>query len=239
MKKTRYFLFLLSLFICFVATVNAETSTKNVTVGDVDEPIYSVEIHWSDMKFDWKYDEYYKYFKFTPNYACTPVTIDSARAAELNSKSSAYLNLFGLFTNSNCNVRNTETNYVSGNTYYEMSGGNDISVIDTSVNGKVKAKATFVPSTKYNWVNGLLTDAFGCFDDGDYNVCDYVQSSGNEETLNAGFLTYDDYASEQIGSSVLHAYMKLQYDTTSSQAHNVVKDEQIGTVTLEISPDLG
>lgn len=243
MKKTSYFLFLLSLFICLVTNVNAETSTKNVTVGDVEEPIYSVEIHWSDMKFDWKYQEYTKQFEFTSTVSCIPVTIAEERAAELNSKSNSYLRNFGLYSDNECSSVVDDPVYVAGNTYYERSNYPEIFVIDNSINGQVKAKATFSPSSKYNWVYGTLADGWGCLAHeafgGLEDYCSYGVSSENESLLSNGYLPYNSRYSEEIGSRVLQAYMTLQYDTASSQTHNVVKDELIGTVTLEISPDLG
>ena len=34
-----------------------DNQSHDVTVGDVDSPVYSVDIYWDDLIFVWKYDE--------------------------------------------------------------------------------------------------------------------------------------------------------------------------------------
>ena len=55
----------LSALALFTTNVNAETidlenvseTGKSVIVGEVDVPVYSVDITWGDLTYDWKYDD--------------------------------------------------------------------------------------------------------------------------------------------------------------------------------------
>lgn len=64
--------------IAIIAPVSAESLDSieegnnsvnvNVTVGKVEVPVYDVEIQWDSLKYDWKYDEETRSFKWTPTY---------------------------------------------------------------------------------------------------------------------------------------------------------------------------
>jgi len=44
------------------------STSANVTVGNVEAPVYDIEINWDSLKYDWKYDEETKNFKWFPTY---------------------------------------------------------------------------------------------------------------------------------------------------------------------------
>ena len=51
------------------------SQTQDIMAGEVDETIYSVDISWGDMTFDWKYDYSANTFGFATKIVCSEIGI--------------------------------------------------------------------------------------------------------------------------------------------------------------------
>ncbi len=206
---------------------NSETGyfvgSKNTTVGDVDETIYSVDITWGDMAFDWKYDETKNTYDFKPHFGCEGYTASSADDSFLN----AALNGGQLYSDNTCSTLQTEA-LVSGRTYYQKSEvGGRISVKDMSENGKVKAYAGFVAADDYNWVVGHIAGT-------------YTQVLGSDE-INYGEDLADGLLRTRggnVGNRAYDGWLHLENSDRQVFRDSISTSDRIGTIILSIEPDM-
>ena len=187
---------------------------QDVTVGEVDEPIYSVDIEWGDMVFDWKYNAETNEYNFESPKGCEAI-IYSGEATELK-----------MYSDSTCS--SLASNPVGGNTYYTKEHINDrVVVYDESENGQIKAQVSFTPEAKYAWITGKI---------GEY----IYYSNGDDYT----FEEYENGVLQVRGSKGLapahYGELKLEKNANSStdEYSSISKDDKIGTVTITIEPDL-
>ena len=214
------------------------SQTRDVTVGEVDETVYSVDIDWGDMTFDWKYAGDINKFGFEPSRTCLgePYQHGELSNDELNSGI--------LYSDSSCTVV-VEEEPEEGATVYSKSGfENYVTVQDGSTNGKVKVSASFTPENNYDWVNGEFV-AGGYWTDGE--SLSYLDISRENYLVIGDDIYYyygDNYNNGQIPEHVdfpgLH-YASLVLKTNPStdlSSVNVAANDKIGTVTITIEPDL-
>ncbi len=191
-----------------------DSESQDVTVGEVDVPIYSVDIEWGDMVFDWKYNEETNEYNFESPKQCEAF-IYSGEATEQK-----------MYSDNTCS--SLVSNPVGSNTYYRKEHGNDrVAVYDESENGQIKARVSFTPEAKYAWITGKIGE-YTYYPNGD----DY------------DFEEYENGVLQVRGSRGLApAYLgelKLEKNANSStdKYSSISKDDKIGTITITIEPDL-
>ena len=204
-------------FSAFAADVSVTGDiTKNVTVGTVDETVYSVDITWGDMAFDWKYDEATEAFRFVGKRGCVQVGVGG------NEESSDSPNFDGLFEDNACTEPATGAS--SGPFYANMLTGGTIDVVDSTTNGQIKARASFVPEDDYSWVVGKLSSVIYADDNYDFS-----------QDLDDGYL--ETIAGGPV-SRILNGVLYLEGDDVHVYSDSVTAGDKIGTITLTIEPDL-
>ena len=203
-------------------------ASKDVTVGQVDETIYSVDITWGDdMAFDWKYNALYnKYVFVSAKTLCRLISEeedDLAYLAEIG-------NLFAPAappTTGGCaepiavaDVDPTQTRYTTN-----IPMGYRMYAKDNSVNGKVKVKASFTAESDYSWVKGVFSEGGPLYTYANSWIT-YTENDGSFYKLNAN----DE---EAYVNFHLETKPDAEYDASS-----VAAGDKIGTITLDITPDL-
>ena len=196
--------------------VGPGTQTNDVTVGEVDETIYSVDISWGDMAFDWKYNEETNEHNFELPKECIELTYDGYGAL-FNGK----VENQKMFNDNTCS--SLVSNPVEGNQYFAERHINDrIVVSDNSENGHILAQASFASEPDYEWVTGTIIN---------YPVVweDYI------EELEDGMLPC--WIDTEFGESTCVGYLKLEKNNLYTTSSNINAGDKIGTITLTISPD--
>lgn len=224
MKKQKYYLAAsalacsavscLTMPLANIFAVGPGSYPQDVTVGEVDEPTYSVDIEWGDMVFDWKYNTETNEYNFEAPKQCEAF-IYSGKATEQK-----------MYSDDTCS--SLVSNPVGGNTYYSKEHGNDrVVVYDESENGQIKARVSFTPEAKYAWITGKI---------GEHIMC----SNGDD----CAFEEYENGVLQVRGSRALapayYGELKLEKNANSSadKYSSISKDDKIGTITITIEPDL-
>lgn len=211
--------------------------THDVTVGEVDEPLYSVDINWGDLSFDWKYNKTTNDFSFKAYSDCyeTAIMPDGREWIEQQQANNV------LFSNDACTEPYTG-NIQDGTTYYytEELLGRNITLVDWSVNGKIRADISFATENKYSWVTGLFGTEIGTGYDPDSGLdVPFVPQFAAFEDGN--FLHQETVEYDEDGKIGIHygAILKLDKNPDATvSAGSVVSGDKIGTVTISISPDI-
>ena len=206
------------------STTGYFTGTKNVTVGDVDETVYSVDIDWGDnMVFDWKYNYNQNSFNFTPRMGCEGYVMHEGdvflNQARVDGK---------LYSDDSCSTLQTDV-LVNGDTYYAKSAiGGHIMVTDSSVNGRLKVNAGFVASEDYDWLTGKFASSY-----------DYNWSTGEIEYSDDLF---EGNLVSQLGSAnsaIYHTWLHFEKNTDSAIPTEAIhENDRIGLIIINIEPDL-
>lgn len=242
MKNKLFKFIMLSTMFALPLCVNAEESIdpstfndeQTVVVGDVDSTVYSVDITWNDLSYDWKYDRATNSFDFKSSLSCR--AIEPEQKEELKE----YITSGDkIYTNDQCSIE-TDLSHLAGtedfeieNTYYvNEAPAPTIQIEDHSVNGRIKANATFAPSGSYaDWVTGK----FYHFTTYDNNELEY------HDELIDGYLPLDGTKTsgpldtgEILGYSYI-ASLKLDINNEYTGEKVVESGSTIGTITLEIS----
>jgi len=198
---------------------------QTVVVGEVDTTVYSVEIQWTDLSYDWKYDKDTNDFKFMPSLACQAVTGNALQDYITSGET--------IYSDNTCATLHTGE-YQNENTYYVQNGFfPTVQVEDYSVNGKIKAKASFAPSGSFaNWVTGKFYE---------YTTYDNKKIEYHNE-LTDGYLKSNPITSGEGGTGNILGYLltgtlKLEVNNEYTGEKVVETGNTIGTVTLEISED--
>lgn len=195
------------------------SQTRDVTVGEVDETVYSVDINWGDMTFDWKYNEETNKYGFKAHLGC------EGYVAGVEALTSAKNNGI-LYSDSACSTLQTGE-LISGTSYYEKTEvGGKIRVVDSSVNGRVKARASFSTEDDYDWVIGKLASTYTL-------------------TVNTGEIEYGEDlvdgllpARQGLSIRAYDGYLHLEKDDSQVSAESISTSDKIGTLTITIEPDL-
>jgi len=240
MKNKLFKFIMLSTMFALPLCVNAEESIdpstfneeQTVVVGDVDSTVYSVDITWNDLSYDWKYDRATNSFDFKPSLSCQGIEANENTFEELQE---VLLAGDKVYTDDQCTIEDDSTalagGFEPGTVYYIQNGvASTIQIEDYSVNGRIKAKATFEPSGSYaDWVIGK----FYQFTTYDNNELEY------HNELTDGYLPVDGTITtgpngEIIGYSLIGS-LKLDINKEYTGEKNVESGSTIGTITLEIS----
>lgn len=214
--------------------VFAETPTNgthDVTVGEVDQTVYEVDITWGDMTFDWKYNSEANTFNFKPAKSSECISAGSLQGIEFYDQVFYDLqNDKNLFSDSTCSTL-TEGELSEGVTYYKKSYTNNIAVVDYTENGRVAVSASFAPEDSYNWVRGKIG---------------YMQDTCTREEAIAGADCQKEYVDGFApamkvlpgGSGYAPVYLSNLYLEKISDPANpelITTADKIGTVTINIT----
>lgn len=206
--------------------VGTGSQTQDVTVGEVDETVYSVDINWGDMTFDWKYDYSTNAFSFVEQITCSELAAVGGSPEE---PEPSITTDFPVFQDNACTEPFTAP-YSGQALYAELKNYNTIDVTDHSSNGRVKARVSFSPENDYSWVAGRFSSVA------------YLDNNGNfSQDLNNGYLLgiasgQDDVTG--LPSATYNGILYLEGDSAHITSDSVHAGDKIGTVTLTIEPDL-
>ena len=194
--------------------------SKDVSVGEVDVTIYSVDIDWGDMTFDWKYNADTNEFNFEPHFICSANANNDAMRPSLE-----WLQSKGrLYSDENCTT--LATGELTNATYYgsDVKDGR-IYIRDNSVNGMIKSVATFTAADGYEWIDGEIGDwSLGA--DLEYSV----------------FTAFEDGvlrdSTDGFGNKIEIGFLKLNKNSNPASFDFITPEDKIGTITINIEPDL-
>ncbi len=212
----------------FADSAGSTSENQDVTVGEVDYSVYDIDVSWGDMTFDWKYNETTEKYEFRPKVVCQ-ANVDGAEAWQLLQENG------NLYTDNQCTT--LETGEISGSHYYQKAiSGGKITVADNSTNGKVKATASFAPTTNYSWVSGhigvqLMGNAWGT-PIVPLGFSPATNTFSYTELENGELADESDPAGRKLGG---YLYLTVN-DAAAAQASSVASEDKIGTVTVEITP---
>jgi len=132
------------------------STSANVTVGNVEVPVYRVELLWDSLTFDWIYDEHTKTFDWKAETLCEHFGgIKEEIEDEINGEGSIYIS--DLYTDSTCSTKaNAYDESVQG--YYYLNDRNfaSIRIRDHSENGVIVPSIEWNSSEKYSNVIGKI-----------------------------------------------------------------------------------
>ena len=214
------------------------SENQAVTVGNVENTVYSVDIIWGDMTHDWVYHDGMGAFTFKPRTSCTKYYIHPV-AGNVNNRIIGLANNQGrLYSDSECTepIENVFASTPSGDNLYppdsavyikDVSGS--IMVYDDSQNGKVKAQVSYTAASGYSWAQGSFVDHCTRLELGYCLKPDIDTMEGN--TLENDYLSSMGLNSRNLlyGHLVLSGIGVLgEYEVTSG--------DTVGNVTVTVSP---
>lgn len=196
---------------------------QTVVVGEVDTTVYSVDIEWGDLSYDWKYDKGTNSFGFKSPLACQGILANANYG--LGRLQEAVEEGYKVYDDNQCSTPHTG-DFVEGNVYYAQNGiYSSIRVLDNSINGRIKAKVEFNPSSSYNWVIGKFYQ--------NYTLAPVTEKIEYQIELTDGYLPV--YQLEDTRE--MYGYLKLDVNNEYTGEKVVEQGSTIGTITLEISED--
>ena len=205
------------------------TGSKDVTVGQVDETVYSVDIDWGDMAFDWKYDWKTNEHNFQPKMVCTSGGVYDEEHFI------AYRDSFGLYTGL-CETPVSATDEFAVETTYSYYSYDTIRVKDYTANGRLKVSASFASTDDYEWVTGKIGDwSTHCSKAPEENMTCSRNFNNHED----GSLLYNSTNVDTHGAyRLLLGSFKLEKIPGMGNTEPIATGDKIGTITLDITPDL-
>lgn len=213
---------------------NVGENTHSVTVGEVTEPIYSVDITWGDMSFDWAYNTSTESYGFKSKISCDMVADGPALEQALQDKGN-------LYSDTDCEVPYTgDVNNIDVSQLRRTKGvgSGKISVVDKSTNGKITPETSFTPTANYNWVIGKfgLPKSLHIGNDHYLGFDSYDVASDS--------FSYDEFEDNKLfemakapNGTFYEGYLYLENNAQLSHSNVVSPNDVIGTVTVTISPD--
>jgi len=191
-----------------VSAAGTGSSTKDVYVSNVPDPVYSVDIAWGDFNYSWTYNQSDKSYAFKPDITCGKYTDGYPGIIAYG----------GYFANNTCTTQFSGSDLTNA---YVWRGVPAVIVIDNSTNGHVASNVSFTPSSNYSWVTGKFY--------GGYSLQNKEMTYSN--ALTNGAMVRDDM------DGLAQAYLELQASNGASHTSSVKSGDKIGTITLTISPD--
>ena len=225
MKKALIFLFA---FIFALGFVNAQDvtvggdSSQNVTVGDVDTPVYEVEIGWSNMVYDWAYLADTGTYGWRVHPGCSYADIENAQGFENYTKQ--------LYTDNTCTTEATTYDSETDYYYVDYDVASNIWIVDVSAFGRITPSINYTINNAYNFTTMSFT----------YDGLDGAQHSLSTGTIpDAARICAAGEIDEQTGAidcgmHALDAYSinpKLEIDT-SKTITTPTSGATIGTITV-------
>lgn len=182
----------LGVFTVFAANVKAETvnldniseTGKNVIVGDVTAPVYSVDIEWGDMTFDYKYDDVNEQYYWREKIECEKLV--AGLESNFNN------NELDLYYDNACENEMPAENFdfdtaLTIEAYYARTVGGMISIHDSSQNGSIIPSISWTSESNYDFVDANF------YYEGPVNRCASIEDEFDfNNTVNAGFKLYTD-----------------------------------------------
>lgn len=210
--------------------------TQNVTVGNVAETTYSVDMVWGDMSFDYVYSDAPGTYDFKPSTtSCTEYWMSPV--ANRNPEIRLAESQGRLYSDASCTTKiddlgatlpNGDDMYPPDRAYYVKEVSGQIYVKDSSANGAIQARVFFAPSQDYSWVTGLFMT--GCPDLDDGWCVDYSKGYGGASV----FTNIEDGGLLPRYNNVL-LYGNF-YLSTDGAKHTVTSGDVIGEIEIDIEP---
>lgn len=162
-KKLFKILFGLCIFM-FGTVVNAEVSnnyedmpsgvgedSQSVVIGNVETPVYNVNIYWSDLTFDWVYDEATEGFGWAPANVCTPWSYLSEEEYNGLLENGAQL-----FTDDTCST--SATGHSDETKYYVLEERENVffNIEDYSKYGQIVPSIEWNAESNYSYVDAVF-----------------------------------------------------------------------------------
>ena len=186
--------------------------SKDATVGEVDETIYSVDLYWGDMTFDWKYAKDINKLGFEPSRSCMGETYQHGDYITNKEFDGGIL-----YADATCTTVLEEEPADDTIVYSKSEFENHLSVTDNSVNGKVKVSLSHMDISRENYLV-LGEDIYYYYGE---SYADGIL------TENPGF------------PGTFYANLVLRTDSeTDLSGIDIESEDKIGTITLNIEPDL-
>lgn len=138
---------------------NVSTTGQTVTVGEVDAPVYSVDITWGDLTFDYEYNQVTSQYYWRAKKECVKLVADDGGY----NKISWINNEYDLYLDDQCkNEYNKETfnldfeGAVEAELYYaapDYEGAGYIQIKDNSTNAQIVPSILWQSESKYDFVD--------------------------------------------------------------------------------------
>lgn len=134
-----------------------DSMTADATVGEVDVPVYSVEIIWRNFRFEWKYDKELNSYGWKAAEICQPLYITSSESFD---EYSAYRIIY---TDSACMTETTSYDENIPAYYYKLSSQLEdnkrahIAIRDNTENGSITPSLTWNATENYGYVEGKFS----------------------------------------------------------------------------------
>ena len=158
--------------------LNQNTSRNvatNAIVGNVEAPVYEVEIDWYNFVFDWRYDQGTQKYNWANHTACSDI---------LYWDDLEYSSIRAFYSDSSCETYVDDSELISGHYYYAyLSEDAMIDVFDGSTGGYVEVATLWNPASNYSYTNGQFYYL-------DMDYCSLVTEDDWDEALRAGFALY-------------------------------------------------
>ena len=219
------------------------TGTRDAYVGEIDETVYSVDLNWGSMTFDWKYAKDLNRYRFESSRTC-----DGVIYKHDDNSTGKQFETGGIYSDANCTTVIEDEPADGTIVHVKENPGSWVSVKDNSTNGKVKVLASFTPTQKYDWVTGEFV-AGGSFTDGSslahMNISkDNQLEVGTElyyyfgESYGDGVIpTLDSARAGVDGMHYAHLMLRTKAETDLSNV-DIATHDSIGRVTINIEPDM-
>ena len=215
-----------SLFAVNVQALGVEegnnSASESVTVGNVQTPVYSVDISWGDFAYDWVYES------STGEYRWEPSDVESCvRALPSVYDENAYtaaINEGNIYSDSSCSASTNSVAYadIESTTVFTKvtaPGASNINISDASTAGQIVPSVSWTPSTGYDWVTGKFN----------YSDCSFeCVSIDDEESFNTAYEIYTDNAcSTFVDKSTLSYQANTYYTKAGGCVYNSITGGEV------------
>ena len=196
---------------------NVSETGQSVTVGEVDVPVYSVDITWGNMTFDYKYNNetgqyYWKTKEDSQEYDMTPGHI----LIEDNSK-------YGSIRPSIYWQSEQKYDFVDAHFYYE--GFVECGVLDENLFDNLDSDYIYTDAT----CETKLTDTNSIFEEGKY----YGAYASLKNKLSGNLLPDNSVNVGMDGKEWYHLQFEL-VNNLNKESKLPITGDKIGTVTISI-----
>lgn len=154
-------------------TIDAEngSASADVTVWNVETPVYDVEISWNSLSYNWGYNEITQKYGWMSNNFCSTVPEDVKNNITESSFDDIYA--FQLYNSRDCSRENSayelglsyeEVIANIGDYYYKPTLGGEvgIQITDNSEIVKVTPSIKWTSAEKYDWTVGSFYSHYTC-----------------------------------------------------------------------------
>lgn len=238
MKKILMGVFGLGLMLSVVGvqaeTVNnieniGDSASNDVTVGNVETPVYDVDISWDNLSFNWVYNETDEEYEWELNFCHKLSENEKSLITEENypeyigniytdNKCSSDNNLYTLEISYEEAVNNFD-NYYYFDQLYDKKEFSKISIIDNSKNVKITPQIEWESSENYEWTIGKYGIPAGI------SSCSEIFSGYLDRFINLGETIYTDSSCMEEVEDKNEISKNKQYYYVSSDDFFFVYDE--------------